>query len=157
LAKVFDRLIAALADVSGFFIAFMVLSVCAEVVMRHVFRHPLSWTVEITEYLQLYAAFFAAAVVLKEDGHVSLNIAVESRGPVTKKCLRCIASTLGATATGVVFYFSTTTTYEALLAGTPVIKTLEFPKWLVLAPLPLGNLLLTIEFLRRLRTPSSKA
>lgn len=156
MAKAFDRLIAALADISGLFIAFIVLSVCAEVVMRYVFKHPLSWTVEITEYLLLYTAFFSAAAVLKENGHVSLDIVVKAMSPLTRKCLRCVANALGAAATGVVCCFSTATTYEALLAGTPVIKTLEVPKWLLLAPLSLGCLLLTIEFLRRLFTPSSE-
>jgi C4-dicarboxylate transporter DctQ subunit len=157
LTKTFDRLIAALADISGLLIAFIVLSVCAEVVMRHFFRHPLSWTVEITEYLQLYAAFFSAALVLKEDGHVSLDILVKSRSPSGKKFLRHVADALGAAGTGTIFCFSTATTYDAFLAGTPVIKALEVPKWLVLAPLSLGCLLLSIQFFRRLFTPSPEA
>jgi C4-dicarboxylate transporter, DctQ subunit len=156
LTKTFDRLIAALADISGLFIAFIVLSVCAEVVMRYAFKYPLSWTVEITGYLQLYVAFFSAAFVLKEEGHVSLDIVIKSASPLARKRLRCVANAAGTVATGVIFCFSAATTYEALLAGTPVIKTLEVPKWLVLAPLSLGCLLLSIEFLRRLFTPYSE-
>jgi TRAP-type C4-dicarboxylate transport system permease small subunit len=148
MGRAFDRLIAGLADLSGLFIAFILLSMCGEVVMRHFLNRPLSWTVEITEYLQLYIAFFSAALVLKDGGHVSLDLFVRRRKPRTRRVLKVASNLLGAVTTAIVFVFSAQTTYEAFTAGTPILRTLEAPKWLILLPLPLGFLLLTIQFLR---------
>ncbi len=146
----FDRLIAFLADLSGLSIAFIAASVCLEVVTRYVFNHPLTWTVEATEYLQVYIAFFAAAAVLKEQGHVKIDLVVNAAGPRMGKALDTVANLLGVVTTGAIFFFSARVVYQTFTLGTPIIKALEVPKWLVLIPIPVGCLLLTLEFMRRL-------
>lgn len=157
MTKVFERVISALADVSALIIAFIVLAITGEVIMRHVFVRPLSWTVEVTEYLQLYIAFFAAAAVLKEGGHITLDLL--SRGPQVgaKRFLRPIGNLLGVVATITMFFFSSITFCQAITAGTTVFKTLDVPRWLILLPLPVGFFLLAAGFLRRLFTFSRKA
>ncbi len=150
MGRLFDRLIAALVELSGWLIAFIALSVCLEVVTRYVFNFPLTWTVDITEYLQLYIAFFAAAAVLQERGHVKLDLVLNAAGPRIRKTLETLANLLGAVTTGAIFFFSARVVYRTFIMETPVIKALEVPKWLVLIPIPFGCLLLTIEFIRRL-------
>jgi C4-dicarboxylate transporter, DctQ subunit len=150
MGRLFNRLIAVLADLSGWLIAFIALSVCLEVVTRYVFNYPLTWTIDTTEYLQIYIAFFAAAAVLQEKGHVKLDLVVNAAGPRIQKTLETLANFLGAVTAGAVFFFSARVVYRTFIMGTPVIKALEVPKWLVLIPIPFGCLLLTIEFMRRL-------
>lgn len=150
MAQLFDRLIAALADLSGWLISFIALSVCLEVVTRYVFNYPLTWTIDTTEYLQLYIAFFAATAVLQEKGHVNLDLVVNAAGPRIQKMLEILVNFLGALTAGAVFFFSARVVCRTFILGTPVIKALEVPKWIVLLPIPFGCLLLTIEFMRRL-------
>jgi TRAP-type C4-dicarboxylate transport system permease small subunit len=154
MGRVFDRLIGFTADLAGLFIAFIVVSVCLEVVTRHVLNDPLSWTVEVTEYLQLYIAFFGAAVVLRDRGHVRLDLIVGKTGLRTRKVLGIVTNLLGVCTVGTIFLFSSRTVYRTFMLGTPVIKALEIPKWLVLIPIPVGCLLLALEFTRRLIRPS---
>ncbi len=148
--RLFDRLIAFLADLSGLFIAFIAASVCLEVVTRYVFNRPLTWTVDATEYLQLYIAFFAAAAILKERGHVKVDLVVNAAGPRARKALDTIATLFGVVTTGAIFFFSARVVFRTFTLGTPIIKALEVPKWIVLIPIPVGCLLLTFEFMRRL-------
>ncbi len=157
MGRLFDRLIGFMADLSGLFIAFIAVSVGLEVVIRHVFHSPLAWTVDVTEYLQLYIAFFAAAAVLREQGHVKLDLVVNNLGPGARKVLDIVANLLGVCTTGAIFLFSSGVVYRAFISGTPVIKALEIPKWLVLIPIPVGCLLLALEFARRLTRPARGA
>ena len=104
------------------------------------------WTVEISEYLQIYLVFFSAAWVLREKGHVTLDILVHRLGHAGRAACAIIADILGIVVTVALCIFSGIIVYEQMLLGIPVIKTLEVPKWLVILPIPLGMLLLAIEF-----------
>ena len=113
---------------------------------RYFFNHPLRWTVEISEYLQIYFVFFSAAWVLRQKGHVTLDIIVDRFGPFGRKACTIIADILGVAVAGTLCIFSGIITYEQMLLGIPVIKALEVPKWLVIFPIPVGMFLLAIEF-----------
>ncbi|HOW54402.1 MAG TPA: TRAP transporter small permease [Syntrophorhabdaceae bacterium] len=117
---------------------------------RYLFNHPLMWTVEISEYLQIYFVFLSAAWVLRQKGHVALDIAVNRFGPSWKRTCAVITDILGVAVATALSVFSGIITYEQMMLGTPVIKTLEVPKWIVIMPIPAGMLLLAIEFLVRL-------
>lgn len=67
----FVRALGGMAAVSAFSILFIMFSICVEVAMRQVFNKPLMWTVEISEYLQVYITFLGAAWVLKNDSAVN--------------------------------------------------------------------------------------
>ncbi len=104
------------------------------------------WTVEISEYLQIYFVFLSAAWVLRQKGHVTLDIVVRLFGPAGKKACAVVTDMLGFAVATVLCIFSGIMTYEQMFLGIPVIKALEVPKWLVILPIPLGMLLLAIEF-----------
>ncbi len=150
LGRVFSKILGAAAILSASCILFMALSICCEVVARYFFHRPLTWTVEISEYLQVYVAFFGAAWVLRKKGHVTLDIAVNRLGPTGKKLCRILTDILGIVVAATLCVFSAIVAREQFLLGIPVIKSLEVPKWLVIAPIPLGMFLVAVEFLVRL-------
>lgn len=108
------------------------------------------WTIEISEYLQVYLVFFSAAWVLRQKGHVALDIVVNRFGHSGKKACAIAADILGIIVTMILSIFSGIVTYEQMALGIPVIKTLEIPKWLVILPIPAGMSLLAIEFFIKL-------
>lgn len=148
--KILKRVCDIMAGISAIFILFILVAICTEVIMRYFFRHPLMWTIEISEYLLLYVTFLGAPWVLRHDGHVRLETVVNLTGPKTRKKLHFLSNLLGLFAAAVIMFFSGIVVYEQLLLGTPVIKSLEIPKWVILLPIPLGCLLLSLEFIRRL-------
>ena len=104
------------------------------------------WTVEISEYLQIYLVFLSAAWVLRARGHVVLDVAVVHLGPRWKTRLSLFTCALGILVTVAFAIFAGQVTYEQMVLGTPVIKTIEIPKWLVIAPIPVGMTMLCAEF-----------
>ncbi|MBP7528974.1 MAG: TRAP transporter small permease [Syntrophorhabdaceae bacterium] len=128
----------------------MTLSIGCEVIARYFFRRPLMWTVEISEYLQIYLAFFSAGWVLRKKGHVSLDIVADRLGPGGKKLCRAITDVLGIFVAAALCIFSAIVTREQFLLGVPVIRSLEIPKWLVIAPISPGMFLVAAEFFVKL-------
>lgn len=150
LGGLFTKLLGALANFSAACVLFIALSICYEVLGRYLFGRPLMWTVEISEYLQIYFVFLSAAWVLRQKGHVTLDIVVGRLGPVSKKACAVATDVLGIVVASVLAIFSGITTYEQMVLGVPVIKALEVPKWMVIIPIPLGMGLLAIEFATKL-------
>ncbi len=151
MGRIIDRIEEGMAVFLGAAIVFVAGTVSTEVILRQFFHYPLMWTVEISEYLQVYGTFLAAAWVLRVDGHARLESVTNLMNPSLRQYCFVITNLLGLLASALLAWFSAQVTWEAFLRATPVIKSLEFPKWLVLAPIPGGSLFLALEFARRLR------
>lgn len=152
LARLFTKLLGGLAAFSAACVLFITLSICYEVLGRYLFGRPLMWTVEISEYLQIYFVFLSAAWVLRQKGHVTLDIVVGRLGPASRKACTVATDVLGIIVASVLAVVSGIVTYEQMALAIPVIKALEVPKWLVIMPIPLGMALLAIEFAIKLFT-----
>jgi TRAP-type C4-dicarboxylate transport system permease small subunit len=140
-----SRTLDAAAVFSAACIAFIALSISCEVIARYFLHRPLRWTVEISEYLQIYFSFLSAAWVLRKKGHVGLDIVVDRLGPGGRRAFRIATGILSVVVAATLCLFGAIVAREQFLLGTPVIKSLEVPKWIVIAPIPLGMFLVTAE------------
>ena len=149
ISTAFDRFIKLLAMIALALIVFIWIAVCTEVVMRYLFNMPQVWVHELTEYSLLFITYLAAAWILSIEKHVSMEIIVDRLKPRTQAWLGVITSILAALACLILFWFSLQTTWEHRGLYDP--QMLELPKAPLLAVIPLGSLLLFIQFLRRIR------
>ena len=145
----FDRLINLLAILSAILITLMVLFICFEVVTRPVVTRPMLWTIEISEYLLVYITFLATAWVLKEEGHVTMDLILTRLKPKARCTMNVITSLIGAIICLICLWYGTKVTIEYYQTGYFLSKIIDFPFFIVAAIFPVGNFLLFIQFLRR--------
>ena len=153
MGRLLDRLFEATSWVAGGILVFMGASVLFEIVMRYVFNSPTRWVVEFSEYMLLYMAFLAGAWVLSSEGHVKIDMLVEVLPPRLQAALHRTTSWMGALVCGLFFWFSVSFTWETFESGELLFRAVHVPKWMVLAVIPLGMLLLTLQFIRRACSP----
>jgi TRAP-type C4-dicarboxylate transport system permease small subunit len=151
LDRVVDRVIDGMAVLAGLGILFVMFSICYEVVVRYFDLQPPTWVTEVTEYLLLYITFLGAPWVLKEDGHVRVDIVIGRLQWKTQKAFDLGTSLIGMLICGVLVWYGTKTAWELFERGIPVIKTLAVPKFLLVGIIPVGSVFLIAEFLRRAR------
>jgi TRAP-type C4-dicarboxylate transport system permease small subunit len=145
----FDRIIEGMAIVAGLLLLFMMFSICYEVILRYFHFRPPTWVTEISEYILLYVTFLGAPWVLREEGHVKVDVVV-SRFPLrTQRTFDMTASIIGVAVCAILVWFGAETTWDLYKRGIPVIKALEVPKFLLLGVIPFGSFFLIIQFLRR--------
>ncbi len=96
LGRVFDFAIDKMARLADVILMFLMLSVCADVILRYFFNRPQAWVAEISEYLLLYITFLGAAWVLKNEGHVIVDVLVAQVSPKARAVLGVISSVIGA-------------------------------------------------------------
>jgi TRAP-type C4-dicarboxylate transport system permease small subunit len=149
LGRVFDSAIGIMARLSDVILMFLMLSVCADVILRYFFNRPQAWIVEISEYLLLYITFLGAAWVLKNEGHVIIDILVARVTPRPRAALGIISSVIGTFVCLVVFWFGTVETLDIFKRGVPNPSVLEFPKAPLVAIIPFGSFFFMIQFIRR--------
>ena len=146
---ILDRINNLLAMISGILVLYMMLSVTYEVVMRYLFNRPTSWVVDIASLIVLYFTFASAAWLLREDGHVYMDMFLMMLKPKARSFLNIINSLLGAFVCIVLCGYGAKVTFEHLQDGVYTWGALSLPSALSLFLIPIGFFLLFLQFLIR--------
>ncbi len=149
LGSVFDWLVDWLAYSTGAIFIFIMIAVTVDVSSRKLLGVPIQWVDEVTGYLLLYVTFLGATWLLKREGHVSVDVVVERLNQRTRVWLNLIISILIGTLCLIMACSGVFTTLNVYRRGVFTVTTLEVPLALLVAVIPVGFLLLFIQFLRR--------
>jgi C4-dicarboxylate transporter DctQ subunit len=146
---ILDRVIGFMAFIAGLLLVAAVLIVCFEIFMRYFVQRPQVWTVEICEYILFSMAFLGAPWLLREGGHVNIDIFVTQLSPRRRHGMELISASVGIIISFIVCWFSITTSYESYSTGVLLTKTLNVPKYYFLMLIALGYFFLLLEFVRQ--------
>lgn len=124
--------------------------VTIDVVMRNLGLGTLPWIVEVSEYSLPVATFLSAPWLLYQNAHVRVEILANALPAHVARIMDVVADTIGLAACLVLAWYGISIILDSARIGSLIIKTLVFPEWWLFVPLPLGALLLAIEFVRRL-------
>jgi len=138
----------ALAALGSVIFAFITLAICAEVVLRYGFNRPLTWVVEVSEYALLWMTFLGTSWVLRQGGHVRVDILLQFLSPAALRSCGLISSGCGILASLVLVVFGASATWTAMARGSFKSTGIDIPTWIVLVVIPTGGLLLLLRFLR---------
>jgi C4-dicarboxylate transporter, DctQ subunit len=148
-AKCMDRLVNAGGVATAALIAVITLLLIYEVVTRYFFRSPSIWALDVARFAILYLTFFGGAWLLKEEGHVKVEILTSRFNPKNQALIHSISSVVAFAACGVFFWQAAALTWEAFTSGEFIDRSIVVPKALILFMMPLGMMLLCLQFLRR--------
>jgi C4-dicarboxylate transporter DctQ subunit len=149
LSRPFDKLLGILAAVSGLILIFLMVAVCIDVIMRYLLNRPLSWVIEIAEYLLVYMTFLGAAWVQKLEGHVRVDVLTMMVSPRAQSRMAFASSLIAAFVFLIIAVFGTIETWDTFEKGVRFPSMLEFPKAPILAVIPFGSFFFMIQFLRK--------
>lgn len=146
--KWFDRMLNGMVAFAGVILIFTTLAVCYGIVMRFFFRSPSIWVAQTTEYALLWMVFLGTTWLLREKGHVSVDIIYAGLSKSTKTRFDLVMNAIAGVACGVLFVFSATYVCECIIGGVTDVRAVTIPKWTVSVIIPVGMLLLTLQFFR---------
>lgn len=146
----FDKLLDLSIHGSALLIFLSWLVVCTEVGSRLFFNRPLVWVVEAAEYMTLYCLFLGAAWVMREEEHIQVDIFISILNTKNRTLLMILSSILGSAVCIILTFYGTTITWTHYQEDLRTFTAMEIPKWPFLLAVPLGSLLLLVQFVRRL-------
>jgi len=128
---------------------FATVGTCIDVILRYSLNRPIHWMLEITEYIMLYIPFLCAAIVLKEEGHIRVDLLISRFSRKNKTWVNMITSLVGGIVMLIYAGFGAQATLDAFKRGVPSLESLKIPVFLILMIIPIGSFLFTIQFLRQ--------
>ncbi len=145
---IFEFIVNAFIFLSGVLLTMIMLAVCTDVVMRYLFNRPIFWVAELSEYSLLYITFLGTAWLLKQDGHVKIDLFTSRLAPEKRERLAIASGIIGIFISVVFTYFGFKVTWDHFVRGVYNPTLLEFPKGPLIAVIPTGFFLLLIQYIR---------
>jgi TRAP-type C4-dicarboxylate transport system permease small subunit len=148
LAHWYDRLIAGLAALAGTIVAGICLLIVYDVIARNLGLQPPDSTVALTEYALLYFTMAAAPWLVRQRGHIVVEVVQQRCSPATRRWLDRVALVVCLLTSAAVAMLAALLALEAARRGELEIRSLALPRAALFAPLVVGFGLMTVEFAR---------
>jgi len=146
--RFYDKLIEVMAALAGAILVFMTAAVCYTIGMRYLFTKTTIWIMQTTEYALLWIVFLATTWLLREKGHITTDVIYTHLNEKTKRYLDLIIFIIGGLACAFMVYFGIDYTRECIIKGITDVRGVTIPKWIIFVIIPIGSILLTIQFFR---------
>jgi C4-dicarboxylate transporter, DctQ subunit len=147
-AALYRRLLEALAVVAGAILAAMAFAIVLDVLVRNLGLQPPAHTLTLTEYGLLYLTMLAAPWLVREKGHVHIELVTAAVSPRTRFRLTRVVYALCVLTCAVIFWFGLDVTIAHYQRAVIDVRSFDMPRWLLTASIPLSFGLMTIEFAR---------
>jgi len=149
LGKIFDYINIIMVVISAIMILGLTFIVGADITLRYLFNRPLGWVKEVSEYILVGLGFLVAAWILKDDGHVKMDLVLNKVKPRAQTMMNIITSIISTIIVFIMTWFSFRVILDFYQTKLVAPSVLEPPKWILLTPICVGCFLLTMQFIRR--------
>ena len=151
IAKVFDSTNVFLVIVAGVIIMGMTIAICVNVATRYLINQPIKYVMDSSELMLLFIPFLSAAWLLKHEGHTNIDIILNQLSHRNQALLNFITSILGTIICLTLTWAGAMITLEFFQRGLylPPDFAFKVPQAPIIAVIPFGFFLLTIQFIRR--------
>jgi TRAP-type C4-dicarboxylate transport system permease small subunit len=146
LAALYRRLLELLAVIAGALLGAMALAIVVDVVVRNLGFQPPAHTLTLTEYGLLYVTMLGAPWLVREKGHVHIELLTAAVSPRTRFWLTRAVYGLCVLTCIVIFGFALEVTIDQWRRSVTDVRSLDMPRWLLTASMPLSFGLMTVEF-----------
>ena len=147
--SIFDFILDLFSAIAMVLLVFMMLSVCFEVVSRYFFGRGIIWVIEFSEYILLYITFLGTTWVLKNEGHIEMDVVISLLNQKTQLIFSVVTSIVGALVCIVIAWIGAVVALDHLRRGLHQPTLVQFPDFPLFAVIPVGSFLLFVQFLRR--------
>jgi TRAP-type C4-dicarboxylate transport system permease small subunit len=139
-----------LGFLAGLSYIFLAIIVSGAILLRYFLGITIASLTELSEYALYVSVLISCPYVLKVDGHVNVDVFINAANSRTKKRLALVCNILGILTSATYMYYGTISAYETFVRKIPVIKTMAFPKWVLLVVIPIVSALFLYYFVIRI-------
>ena len=149
MVKLLDRVCTGLAVIAAGLFLFCTFSICYSILTRSMRIMGPIWVVQFNEYAMLWITFLGTAYLLMMNRHASIQIVVGRLGDKGKHLFALAHNLVGLVLCLGLSYFCFSSTWEHFARNVIDVQSVDVPKGYILLVIPLGFLLLSLQFLRR--------
>jgi len=140
--QTYDAVLYGMAWVAGFLMAAMMVTICIDVGLRNLGYQSSAHFFTFTEYALLAVPCLGAPWLVREKGHIFVEILRQQAG------LRFAIGALCVAVCAVLAWYGGVVTLEDFVNNEKDVRSLDMPRWIVVGFIPLSFAMMAIEFLR---------
>ena len=119
---------------------------------RYILHSPIGWVNEITEYVLVYLGFLPAAWILKDEGHIKMDLVLNVVSPRAQLMMNTITSSICTIVCLGLTWFSFKVTLKLYQTGYLMPTIYHPPKFILVAGIFIGLLLFSLQLIARTYT-----
>lgn len=146
--RIIDICIEVLSAIAALALAFLLIGICYSTFSRVAFNNPLSNLVEYSTYSLIYVTFLGAPKILKNKGHINLDIVINYLPAKVNNVLSMIVNVVGTIISAFIFYFGLLVVTDNYNFKIKVMDSMGTPMWLLTVAIPIGMFFITVQYVR---------
>jgi C4-dicarboxylate transporter DctQ subunit len=150
ITNAYNKLIFGLAVIGGMLLAVIFVGIVCDVTLRTLGFNSLQWYSAVAEYSLFFCTMFGAPYLVRHKGHVVVESLRLAMPPKLRKIIEKIVYLACILLSLLFVYYGALETIEAIKTGEQDLRSVDMPKWLLMAPFPIGFSLVAVEFSRYL-------
>jgi TRAP-type C4-dicarboxylate transport system permease small subunit len=148
IGRTYDALLYGMAGLAGLLMVAMMTTIFIDVVLRNLGYQSSAHFFSFTEYALLAVPCLGAPWLVREKGHVYVEILLSALAPAKRRALvRAIGLACVAVCAVLAWYGGAVTVQDFLRAERDV-RSFDMPRWIVVGFIPLSFGMMALEFLR---------
>jgi C4-dicarboxylate transporter, DctQ subunit len=148
LFKAYNAALYGMAWCAGFLMAAMMVVICLDVALRNLGYQSSAHFFTFTEYALLMVPCMGAPWLVREKGHIYVEILLLSLRPRLQAAMTVLIGLLCITVCLVIAWYGFDVTLRDYLQNEKDVRSMDFPRWMVVGFIPLSFFMMAIEFAR---------
>src|SRR2546426_6686291 len=148
ISKAYDAMLYGMAIAAGFLMAAMMVVICLDVVLRNLGYQSSAHFFTFTEYALLAVPCLGAPWLVREKGHIYVEIIFMYLGARQRIVLRYLVGALCIIVCAVLAWYGSLLTLGDFMQNEKDVRSPDMPRWIVVGFIPLSFAMMAIEFLR---------
>lgn len=148
LSKAYGATLHGMAWCAGFLIAAMMAVITIDVVVRNLGYQSSAHFFTFTEYALLLVPCLGAPWLVREKGHVYVEILLMHLAARNRKRLQVAIGVICIVVCAILAWYGFQVTLRDYLAHEKDVRSLDMPRWMIIGFIPLSFTAMAIEFLR---------
>ncbi len=148
IVRAYDAVLYGMAWAAGFLMAAMMVVIFVDVVLRNLGYQSSAHFFTFTEYALLAVPCLGAPWLVREKGHIYVEIVFMYIGARQRIALRYLIGALCIIVCAVLAWYGSLVTIGDFMQNEKDVRSLDMPRWMVVGFIPLAFAMMAIEFLR---------
>ena len=137
-----------MAYIAAFLMAAMMVVITLDVILRNLGYQSSAHFFTFTEYALLIVPCLGAPWLAREKGHIYVEILLLSLRPRLRSAMTVLIGLLCITVCLVIAWYGFDVTLRDYLQNEKDVRSMDFPRWMVVGFIPLSFFMMAIEFAR---------
>ncbi|WP_158232932.1 TRAP transporter small permease [Sporosarcina sp. P2] len=154
--KLFDSVINFMAILGRVVIIIISLLIIVDIVSLKFFSNQFSWILEVSEYLLVFLTFLGVAWLLREDGHIKLDLLLNRLSEKNRTRMEIVNSCIGAIISLIITVYGFLATWNLYMRDIKTETILEIPRSMLIVIIPVSFLFVFVQFIRNILSAINK-